>query len=339
MRKTAWIRALHLTLGAAVIGCAPADGVDLYTAGIEDDGARGSDHGLVELLCEWLDAEDACAEDGLAGTGGEGVVMGAYGPGDPDWSDDVGVFRGRAKAFGSRDKSELQGLWVNHPNADGGYLQGDSSGPLERLEGEIVGEFMPFDELTGSLQWTWVMHEAQEIRVVDGVYRSVPGTDTGHFVGVYSQAEDLVPTVHTLSIRNEIDGRSQMTVGTYHASYEHFSHAAPGRHHVFEDAQQGDEPERATTIQGYEWYPVWPEAGENRDCGCSSEALFTQPPDDVLVPWDDAEITLEVLDGRGDVTIIEEPSADNDYELTIEWDDDPFSGPDWYEVELTFITY
>jgi hypothetical protein len=145
--------------------------------------------------------------------------------------------------------------------------------------------------------------------------------------------------VHKLNIRSEIDGRSSMVVGTYYAWYEHHDYAAPGLHAYFGQGEAASQPARPTYVQGSEWYPTWPEDGENRDCGCESSVFESQAPHGVLVPYADAEISLEVLEGRGEVHIVEYPTADNNYELTLEWDDNPQGGPAWYEVEITFLTH
>jgi hypothetical protein len=42
-----------------------------------------------------------------------------------------------------------------------------------------------------------------------------------------------------------------------------------------------------------------------------------------------------VIQGRGDVTIVETPSARNGYALIVEFDDDPQSGSADYRIELT----
>ena len=339
MWTTGWICLLPAMVGAVMTGCAPASELDLLTAGVDvalEDGGR---QGLTSLLCDWLEAGDECVQRGLSTTGADGMVMGAYGEDIPRWSEDVGAFHGRFVRFDQAERGQLHGSWVNHLDGSGGYLQGESYSARPDLAGSLVGEYLPFDDAAGSVHWSWVLPELREIRVIEGVYRSVADSPGGRFLGVYQTADDPDPTVHKLRIRNEIDGRSSMEIGTYDATYTHHDYAAPGRHFTFGEDDPSSQPARATWLQDAEWYPEWPSEGENRDCGCSSSTFFSQPPDGVLVPFADADITMEVLEGRGEVTILEEPSAANDYRLTIEWDDNPQGGPAWYEVEITFETY
>jgi hypothetical protein len=37
------------------------------------------------------------------------------------------------------------------------------------------------------------------------------------------------------------------------------------------------------------------------------------------------------------VTIVQQPSQSNDFTLIVEFDDNPPSGPDWYEIDLTYL--
>lgn len=302
---------------------------------------EGDERELEQLLCYWLDPVDGCAGQGIAGlvAMGDGLVMGHYGPGGPGWSADVGGFHGRFVSTVSQERGQLRGRWIAHPDGGGAYVQGESFGPYDSLDGTLMGECVQTSQDESTLAWSWALPEAQQVRAIQGVSRATPGTNAGRFLAIYGAHGEDEPTIHKLSIRNEIDGRSSMEIGAYDATYLHHDYAAPGMHIYFGQDDPSSQPPRATWVQGFEWYPVWPEDGENRDCGCSSSTLHSLPPHEVLVPYAEADITMEVIEGRGEVTIVEEPSAANDYRLTIEWDDNPQGGPSWYEVELTFVTY
>ncbi len=343
MRTTRWICLLPAVVGTAMLGCSPGlDEVDRVAAAAEVALEQGGEQDLEALLCDWLEGRPNCMDldvGGLHGPPAQGMIMGSYGPGDPEWGEDVGVFFGRYLGFDDDIRGHLDGYWVGRPGEPGGFFEGSSHGPDPVWRGEILGEHQPHDDQSGRFYGAWVHDRHEAVEEIAGGYTDYPAGDGGRFVGIWrAQEEDPEPTVHRLHIRNEIDGRSSMTLGTYQAWYHHDDYAAPGMHYYFGADDAGSEPARPSYIQGVEWYPQWPEDGENRWCDCESSVFESQPPDEVLVPYADAEITLEVIEGRGEVSIMEYPSEENDYQLTVEWDDNPQGGPSWYDIAITFVT-
>ncbi len=194
MRMNRWICLLPAVVGTVMVGCAPADDLEMVAAAAEVSFERGESPYIEELLCSWLDTEDACQEGGLAATGADGLVMGVYGERQPEWSDDVGVFIGKFQSFQDGSRGRLQGSWVNHTIGEGGYVSGESSGLHSHMDGTVVGEYLPFDDAAaseGSMSWTWVLDEAQQIREIEGVYLAATDRDGGRFLGVYSRINAL----------------------------------------------------------------------------------------------------------------------------------------------------
>ena len=127
-----------------------------------------------------------------------------------------------------------------------------------------------------------------------------------------------------ISISAYIDGKSLLIIRTNTVQWHHLEYAAPGRH-GFENLP--------TTINGFEWYPVWPDvpdAENRRECYSSVyEDLYP------ALPESDVEVELSVIQGRYALSIAQYPSEDNGYTLIIEFNDNPSEGPAWYECELT----
>ncbi len=123
-----------------------------------------------------------------------------------------------------------------------------------------------------------------------------------------------------LSVRAEIDGRSQLRIQGSRVSWRHFEWEAPG--------MWGDD--QPTFLNGAEWWPFW-EEDENAFCNCDSRAdeLLSVP-----LKSDGTAIQLQVVSGRGSVTIVEQPTAANQFTAAIEFND---TLPDraWYEVRIT----
>jgi hypothetical protein len=131
------------------------------------------------------------------------------------------------------------------------------------------------------------------------------------------------PIPLTLSVRARIDGLSRLLIQGNTVHWYHVAAAAPGRWIP-----------APTYINGVEWNPDWPDVPDsgNRDCQCSSSsyqgipAIIEYPP-----------VILEIIQARGKVAIVQQPSQSNDYTLIVEFDDitppDTY-GDEWYEIEL-----
>ena len=131
----------------------------------------------------------------------------------------------------------------------------------------------------------------------------------------------------TMRISAWIDGRSQLILKGNTAQWHHFDANAPGR--------EGGVTE-PTIINGINWFPVWPgDPGDpnNNSCDCDSD-LFNgvRPP----LPDEDMTVVLREIAVREEVSIIQQPSAGNDYTLIIEFNDNEPGGADWYTVEFDF---
>lgn len=133
---------------------------------------------------------------------------------------------------------------------------------------------------------------------------------------------------HGIHVRAWIDGRSRLVLDGAMAHWEHLDFAAPGRL----DCHLGAEIQ-PTFIDGDAWYPQWPDVPdcENRDCGCVS-SLFTRLHQ--TIPEVEVFPEFEVMAGRGTCMLVEWPVAENGYRIVVEFDDNAWSGADWYEVDL-----
>jgi hypothetical protein len=120
-----------------------------------------------------------------------------------------------------------------------------------------------------------------------------------------------------------IDGHSQLVINGSNVKWHHLTAAAPGRW------QGRDLP---TTLGSRMWLPVWPQPGENRDCNCDS-----QPLTDLANPLAAGAqiVTVEKLIGRGNVYVVQQPSAANGFTFEVEFDDDAGDAAT-YEILLKY---
>jgi hypothetical protein len=121
----------------------------------------------------------------------------------------------------------------------------------------------------------------------------------------------------TVKIKALIDGADTVKVQGHKVWYEHESWDLPGRW------QGRDEP---TIINGKTWRPEW-----NGETSVAFESL--KP---AFNPQSPEETRLTKLTGRGEVTISQMPSPENNQTLAIHFDDAPFQGAAWYEVVVNW---
>ena len=129
-----------------------------------------------------------------------------------------------------------------------------------------------------------------------------------------------------ITVEALIDGRSRLILRKNTAQWYQLDFAAPGRHEFVNIP---------TVINGQEWFPIWPDVpdAENRDCHCYPSVFKGVKP--VLHP-NKPPLEINVLQGRGTVSIAEDPSKANKSALVVEFDDDPYGGPAMYQIEIVF---
>ncbi len=123
-----------------------------------------------------------------------------------------------------------------------------------------------------------------------------------------------------LIIEAYIDGTSRLLLRGDSAHWHHLEWAPPGLH-------EGNEP---TRIGGIDCFPTWPEEGAWGCGGCDSRPMIGFRP---AIPAGDVAIELVIVDGRGEVVIVEQPTPSNDHTVVLEFVDED-GGADWYTVEL-----
>jgi hypothetical protein len=126
-----------------------------------------------------------------------------------------------------------------------------------------------------------------------------------------------------------VDGRSQLTVQGNVVQWQHFDFVAPGRH-------GGEAP---TLVECEPWFPIWPDIPDaaNFHCdGCVSSALNPEPP---LAPMQGFIGIEEIASGcRQSCEVVGYPTAENDFKLTIEFNDNALAGPSWYQIDILVQT-
>jgi len=126
----------------------------------------------------------------------------------------------------------------------------------------------------------------------------------------------------------QIDGHSRLVISTGDAGgpaqilWDHLYAARPG-------TAGGTYP---TTLNGCDWFPIWPDTPNGSPGLCSPLAFagFRFPIDGV---------SLSQQAGRTPVTIVQQPSAANAFTLIVDFDDSAPAGADQYAVTLQGVSY
>ncbi len=132
------------------------------------------------------------------------------------------------------------------------------------------------------------------------------------------------PQNFALRVSAYVDGRSRLRFRGTTVQWEHLEFAAPGRE------QGATTPTKLGTV---DWQPVWPDVptAENRDCNCKS-SVYTELP--VGIPRAPSTAALTAVQARKMPSIVQQPSADNDYTLVVELTDLGFSGSSTNIVDI-----
>jgi hypothetical protein len=132
------------------------------------------------------------------------------------------------------------------------------------------------------------------------------------------------PPPSILSVRARIDGISRLVIQGDTVQWFHIAAAAPGRW-----------IQAPTFINGIGWYPNWPDIpdAQNRDCQCYSSVY-----QGISSITKGSSVTLQIIQARERVSVIQQPSQSNGYTFVVEFDDaaepDKTFGDDWYEIKL-----
>lgn len=145
-------------------------------------------------------------------------------------------------------------------------------------------------------------------------------------------SEPAADTNASIEVQAQIDGRDRLILKGSTAQWHHLDYAAVGRENG------GNAPtliggmirDADTTIF---WLPTWPSPppAEIRFEALSSVLQGLQPS----VPADGARWQVKKVFGRGDVTIVEQPTQSNAYALSVEFDDNRFGGSSFYGIVLS----
>jgi hypothetical protein len=158
-----------------------------------------------------------------------------------------------------------------------------------------------------------------------GIDEAVPLPDAAPDAAMRADAGEIDAAMVTFQLRVSalIDGRSHLQLKGREASWQHLTHAAPGRYGL--DA-------KPTMLDEVAWLPTWPDipTSENRDCGCSSSSI--QLPD--ALPPVAGVATVTALMARRPPSIVQQPAATNDFTLIVELNDEGFVAAEQQTVDI-----
>jgi Leucine-rich repeat (LRR) protein len=173
----------------------------------------------------------------------------------------------------------------------------------------------------------------------DLVFQSIQLSDAGtyHITVTNDSVPDLELTslpVHLnvlnknlrrCTIKAYIDSQSLLVIQSDSVQWHHLNGAAPGRHGGVN---------LPTYICGEEWFPVWPDIPDPDNRQECYSSVYNNPS--FSLPEFPQNVILTIIEAEGNVTILEQPSANNNYSLILFFDDGEPPGPYWYEISITW---
>lgn len=121
----------------------------------------------------------------------------------------------------------------------------------------------------------------------------------------------------SLTIRTYIDGTDIIKVSGNTLWFEHETFNLPGTEGGL------NEP---TYVNGVEWRPQW-----NNQVSAPYNGIVP-----AFHPQDIDRIQVSKRTGRGDVTIVDLPTPENNQTITIKVNDNDESGADWYDILVSW---
>lgn len=129
-----------------------------------------------------------------------------------------------------------------------------------------------------------------------------------------SVAAPEAATPHRLVVKAYIDGSDFLMIRGNQLRWVHRGWERPGL----------DSGEQPTFLNGTAWWPEWQK-------GLVSLPIKLADP---LPSSPGVQVHLVSAKARGSVVFAEHPSSENDYSLTVLFDDDGINGAAWYEIAL-----
>ncbi|MCE5228374.1 hypothetical protein LLG95_02095 [bacterium] len=122
-----------------------------------------------------------------------------------------------------------------------------------------------------------------------------------------------------LHVKAMIDGSDFVKVQGNSLWLEHRAWRLPG--------QPGENRQMPIYVNGRDWNPVWTKMNQPQSSLNSSTYELKEP-----LALSAGDVRIEVVMGRGSVTVAEKPDASNRETLSVLFDDDSQGGADWYDV-------
>jgi len=141
----------------------------------------------------------------------------------------------------------------------------------------------------------------------------------------------------TLDFTAEIDGQSLLLIQGNTLQWQNVSFCAPGQH--TNSCGDSNLPTTITTtdngvtvMSAYQWYPTWPSGNS----GSVDSSIFAGL--DPGLPATALTVALTVEEARESLTIDQQPTAANGYQLVLDFDDVNEGSSAYYEGQLSFTT-
>ncbi len=190
---------------------------------------------------------------------------------------------------------------------------------------------------------TPIIDQRQSAPSQDQAGTQPPGVHTNSDVAKEGNggAEQSPPALNegdmAIEIEAVIDGRDHLVIQGGTIQWRHYDWAIVGRHEPLnEPTVISTRKPDIVTLDRVEWFPEWYDlqgspVSHYRQPAVSSKFKELTPP----LPSSDTRVILTPINCRGATRILQQPSAENDYTLIVEFDDNRQLGAVTYKICLT----
>ena len=131
----------------------------------------------------------------------------------------------------------------------------------------------------------------------------------------------------TISVEVSIDWLDDLVITPKYVYWRHHGAGLPGIYPSTRD--------KFTHLNGKQWLPKWPNHSGGIHGGRQDSSKFSTKQYKWLKGLKEMKLEITKAEGRWKKpSVIEKPSAQNDYQLVISFDDRPPGGSGWYEITI-----
>ena len=133
-----------------------------------------------------------------------------------------------------------------------------------------------------------------------------------------------------IDVTANIDGRDQLIIQNNTLTWHHFEWTAVGLHNsLYPSTIISTTLDGVSALNGQVWTPTWPNGAGYGAYSSTFTGLFP------AVPSSEAQVTLQPVQVRAGLSLVESPSSQNGFSTIVEFNDNPVGSDANYRARIT----